>query len=180
MYRDCPFFVPAWLHGAQPSCHTLMHPLLDFVAFNTSYVDQSLNDIDVRFQSGLLFEVKASLLWAGFPGDDIPIIKGSALAALKGEDSEMGRKSIVRLMEAVDNYIITPERALDRPFAMPVEDVYNIQVPISVCVCVCVCVCARARAHPRVHARQADRRRHTHTHTHTERERERERERESA
>jgi elongation factor Tu len=61
-----------------------------------------------------------------FPGDDIPIIKGSALAALEGRDEEIGEKSIFELMEAVDSYIPQPERAKDRPFLMPVEDVFSI------------------------------------------------------
>src|SRR5690606_10558288 len=61
-----------------------------------------------------------------FPGDDIPVVKGSALAAMEGRDPEIGHDRILELMQAVDDYIPTPERALDRPFLMPVEDVFTI------------------------------------------------------
>lgn len=63
-----------------------------------------------------------------FPGDDIPIVRGSALAALKGENDALGKEKILELMQAVDDYVPTPQRALDKPFAMPVEDVFSIQV----------------------------------------------------
>src|SRR5437016_5280574 len=61
-----------------------------------------------------------------FPGDDTPIIRGSALKALEGEASEMGTKSIDKLLEACDSFIPEPVRALDKPFLMPVEDVFTI------------------------------------------------------
>jgi len=61
-----------------------------------------------------------------FPGDDIPIIKGSALAALEGRDDEIGKNSIIELMKAVDEYIPQPTRAIDEPFLMPIEDVFSI------------------------------------------------------
>ena len=61
-----------------------------------------------------------------FPGDDIPIIKGSALCALEDREPDMGEKSIMELMDAVDSYIPQPVRATDRPFLMPVEDVFSI------------------------------------------------------
>ena len=61
-----------------------------------------------------------------FPGDDIPIIKGSALAALEGRDEEIGKNSILELMKAVDEYIPQPERPKDLPFLMPIEDVFSI------------------------------------------------------
>ena len=61
-----------------------------------------------------------------FPGDDIPIIKGSALAALEGRDDEIGKSSILALMEAVDAYIPQPERPKNLPFLMPIEDVFSI------------------------------------------------------
>jgi elongation factor Tu len=61
-----------------------------------------------------------------FPGDDIPVIKGSALAALEGKDPEIGHASILELMQAVDSYIPQPERPKDRPFLMPIEDVFTI------------------------------------------------------
>jgi len=62
-----------------------------------------------------------------FPGDEIPIIRGSALLALQGDESEYGTQSIMKLMDAVDNYIPTPVRPTDKPFLMPVEDVFSIK-----------------------------------------------------
>jgi elongation factor Tu len=61
-----------------------------------------------------------------FPGDKTPIIPGSALKALEGDTSEIGEGSIMKLMDALDTYIPTPERATDKPFLMPVEDVFSI------------------------------------------------------
>ncbi len=71
-------------------------------------------------------EVRELLSKYGFPGDDIPIVKGSALKALEGDKGELGEGSIEKLMEAVDSYIPTPERDKDKPFLMPVEDVFSI------------------------------------------------------
>ncbi len=71
-------------------------------------------------------EVRELLSSYDFPGDDIPIISGSALAALEGRDDEIGKNKILELMAAVDSYIPEPERAIDRPFLMPVEDVFSI------------------------------------------------------
>ena len=61
-----------------------------------------------------------------FPGDDIPIIRGSALKALEGDKGELGAQAIMKLMEAVDSYIPQPTRDVDKPFLMPVEDVFSI------------------------------------------------------
>jgi elongation factor Tu len=71
-------------------------------------------------------EVRELLSKYDFPGDDIPIVKGSALAALEGRDDEIGKKSIYALMEAVDAYIPEPDRPIDKPFLMPIEDVFSI------------------------------------------------------
>ena len=71
-------------------------------------------------------EIRELLSSYDFPGDDIPVIKGSALAALEGRDDEIGVKTIEALLEAVDSYIAQPERAVDLPFLMPVEDVFSI------------------------------------------------------
>jgi elongation factor Tu len=71
-------------------------------------------------------EVRELLSSYEFPGDDIPIVKGSALCALEGREPEIGQKSIDELMAAVDSYIPQPERAKDRPFLMPIEDVFTI------------------------------------------------------
>ena len=71
-------------------------------------------------------EIRELLSSYDFPGDDIPIIKGSALAALEDSDRKIGHDAIVELMAAVDSYIPQPERPLDRPFLMPIEDVFSI------------------------------------------------------
>jgi elongation factor Tu len=71
-------------------------------------------------------EIRELLSSYDFPGDDIPIVKGSALAALEDSDRKIGHDAIVELMAAVDSYIPQPERPLDRPFLMPIEDVFSI------------------------------------------------------
>ena len=71
-------------------------------------------------------EVRELLSSYQFPGDDIPIIKGSALCALEDREPELGEQAILKLMEAVDAYIPQPERPKDRPFLMPIEDVFSI------------------------------------------------------
>jgi translation elongation factor EF-Tu-like GTPase len=63
-----------------------------------------------------------------FPGDEIPIVRGSALSALQGTNEEIGKKAILKLMDAVDEYIPDPVRQLEKPFLMPIEDVFSIQV----------------------------------------------------
>jgi elongation factor Tu len=71
-------------------------------------------------------EIRELLSSYDFPGDDIPIVKGSALAALEGKNDEIGKQSIQALMEAVDSYIPQPDRPKDKPFLMPIEDVFSI------------------------------------------------------
>jgi translation elongation factor TU len=71
-------------------------------------------------------EVRELLSSYEFPGDDIPVIKGSALAALEDSNRELGHDAVVKLMEAVDAYIPQPERPVDQPFLMPIEDVFSI------------------------------------------------------
>ena len=71
-------------------------------------------------------EIKELLTSYKFPGDKTPIIKGSALAAVEGKDEEMGKKAIMDLMKAVDEHIPQPDRPKDKPFLMPVEDVFSI------------------------------------------------------
>jgi len=89
-----------------------------------------LNKVDMVDDAELLelveMEVRDLLSSYNFPGDDIPIVKGSALAAVENRDPEIGENAILALMKAVDEYIPTPERALDKPFLMPVEDVFSI------------------------------------------------------
>ncbi len=94
------------------------------------YIVVFLNKADMVDDEELLelveLEIRELLSSYDFPGDDIPIIKGSALKALEGEKSELGEDSVNRLMDAVDSYIPNPERAIDKPFLMPVEDVFSI------------------------------------------------------
>ena len=89
-----------------------------------------LNKVDQVDDEELLelveMEVRELLSSYEFPGDDIPIIKGSALAAVEGRDDEIGKNAIEELMKAVDEYIPTPDRPKDKPFLMPVEDVFSI------------------------------------------------------
>ncbi len=94
------------------------------------YIVVFLNKADMVDDEELLelveVEVRELLSEYDFPGDDIPIVKGSALCALEGREAEIGQKSIDELMAAVDSYIPQPERAKDRPFLMPIEDVFTI------------------------------------------------------
>ncbi len=89
-----------------------------------------MNKVDAVEDKELLdlveLEVRELLSKYEFPGDDIPIIRGSALKALEGDASELGAGSVQKLMDAVDNYIPEPKREVDRPFLMPVEDVFSI------------------------------------------------------
>jgi len=89
-----------------------------------------LNKVDMVDDPELLdlveLEVRELLSQYEFPGDDIPIIRGSALKALEGDESEIGAGAIWKLMEAIDSYIPTPERDVDKPFLMPIEDVFSI------------------------------------------------------
>ncbi len=71
-------------------------------------------------------EVRDLLSSYNFPGDEIPIVRGSALVALEDGDPAVGKDSIMKLMEAVDNYIPQPQRAIDKPFLLPIEDVFSI------------------------------------------------------
>ena len=94
------------------------------------YIVVFLNKADMVDDAELLelveLEIRELLSSYDFPGDDIPIIKGSALQALNGEQGELAEPAIFKLMEAVDSYIPEPERAIDKPFLMPVEDVFSI------------------------------------------------------
>jgi elongation factor Tu len=89
-----------------------------------------LNKVDQVDDAELLelveMEVRELLNSYDFPGDDIPIIAGSALAAVEGRNPEIGKDKVLELMQAVDDYIPTPDRPLDKPFLMPVEDVFSI------------------------------------------------------
>ena len=89
-----------------------------------------LNKVDQVDDPELLelveLEVRELLSSYDFPGDDIPIVAGSALKALEGDEGETGKGSVLKLMEAIDTYIPTPDRPKDLPFLMPIEDVFSI------------------------------------------------------
>ncbi|GEJ57270.1 elongation factor Tu [Anaeromyxobacter diazotrophicus] len=94
------------------------------------YIVVYLNKCDMVDDKELLdlveLEVRELLTKYEFPGNEIPIVKGSALKALEGDKGDLGEPSIMRLMDAVDSYVPTPKRATDKPFLMPVEDVFSI------------------------------------------------------
>ncbi|MEE4300283.1 MAG: elongation factor Tu, partial [Pseudomonadales bacterium] len=89
-----------------------------------------LNKADMVDDEELLelveMEVRELLDQYDFPGDDTPIVIGSALKALEGDDSEIGAQAVMKLVETLDEYIPEPERAVDQPFLMPIEDVFSI------------------------------------------------------
>ena len=94
------------------------------------YIIVFMNKCDMVDDAELLelveMEVRELLSKYEFPGDDVPIIKGSALKALEGDKGELGEGAIMKLAEALDSYIPTPKRAIDGPFLMPIEDVFSI------------------------------------------------------
>jgi elongation factor Tu len=94
------------------------------------YIIVYMNKCDMVDDAELLelvdMEVRELLSKYEFPGDAIPIIKGSAKLALEGDKGELGEQSIFKLADALDSYIPTPERAIDQPFLMPIEDVFSI------------------------------------------------------
>ena len=94
------------------------------------YVVVFLNKSDMVEDKELLdlveLEVRDLLKKYEFPGDQVPFIRGSALKAMEGDKGELGEQAILKLMEAVDSYIPTPKREIDKPFLMPVEDVFSI------------------------------------------------------
>jgi len=94
------------------------------------YIVVYLNKVDMVDDKELIdlveLEVRELLSVYEFPGQEIPVVKGSALKALEGDKGELGEPSILKLMEAVDSYVPTPKRSIDKPFLMPVEDVFSI------------------------------------------------------
>jgi elongation factor Tu len=94
------------------------------------YIVVFLNKCDMVDDAELLdlveLEVRELLSKYQFPGDDVPVIRGSALKGLEGDAGELGVPAIMKLMDAVDSYIPTPERATEKPFLMPIEDVFSI------------------------------------------------------
>ncbi|MDH3342714.1 MAG: elongation factor Tu, partial [Gammaproteobacteria bacterium] len=94
------------------------------------YILVYMNKADMVDDEELLelveMEIRELLDMYDFPGDDTPIVTGSALKALEGDTSDIGAPSIIKLVQAMDDYIPQPERAVDQPFLMPVEDVFSI------------------------------------------------------
>lgn len=94
------------------------------------YIIVYMNKCDMVDDEELLelveMEIRDLLSSYEFPGDDVPLIKGSALKALEGDTSDIGEASIMALADALDSYIPTPERAVDKPFLLPIEDVFSI------------------------------------------------------
>ena len=97
---------------------------------NVPFLVVYLNKVDLvedsELQDLVELEMRELLSKYEFPGDDIPVIRGSALKAMQGDTSEIGAGSIDKLLKAMDDYIPVPERAIDQPFLMPVEDVFSI------------------------------------------------------
>ncbi len=97
---------------------------------NVPFIVVYLNKVDMVDDPELLelveLEVRDLLSKYEFPGDKTPIIQGSALKAMEGDTSELGEPSIIKLLEAVDSYIPTPVREIEKPFLMPIEDVFSI------------------------------------------------------
>jgi elongation factor Tu len=94
------------------------------------YIVVFLNKCDMVDDEELIelveMEVRELLSEYDFPGDDIPLIMGSALKALEGDEGELGEQSILKLVDALDNYIPQPERDIEKPFLLPIEDVFSI------------------------------------------------------
>jgi elongation factor Tu len=94
------------------------------------YLVVFMNKVDMVDDAELIelveMEIRELLTSYGFPGDDIPVIKGSALAALEGTNDPIGKDKIMELMAAVDSYIPQPHRPIDKPFLLPIEDVFSI------------------------------------------------------
>ena len=124
---DGAILVVSATDGAMPQ--TREHVLLARQV-QVPYIVVFMNKVDQVDDEELLelveMEVRELLDEYEFPGDDTPVIAGSALKAVEGEDTDIGKGAIRKLMEAVDEYIPTPERAIEKDFLMPVEDVFTI------------------------------------------------------
>ena len=94
------------------------------------YIVVFLNKADMVDDAELLelveMEVRELLSSYDFPGDDIPIVTGSALKALEGDEGPLGKEAVIKLVDAMDNYFPIPKREIDKPFLMPIEDVFSI------------------------------------------------------
>ena len=112
-----------------PMAQTREHVLLARQV-NVPAIVVYMNKVDMVDDPELLdlveLELRELLTAYEFPGEEIPVIRGSALAAMEGGDEQLGRQSVIELLKAVDEYIPTPVRDLDKPFLMPIEDVFTI------------------------------------------------------
>jgi len=124
---DGAILVVAATDGPMPQ--TREHILLAHQV-NVPYIVVFLNKCDATDEDMMELsemEVRETLSKYEFPGDEVPVIRGSALEGLQGKDTKYGKQSILALMKAVDEYIPTPARPTDKPFLMPVEDVFSIK-----------------------------------------------------
>jgi len=124
---DGAILVVAATDGPMPQ--TREHILLAHQV-NVPYIVVFLNKCDATDEDMMELsemEVRETLSKYEFPGDEVPVIRGSALEGLQGKDTKYGKQSIIALMKAVDEYIPTPARPTDKPFLMPVEDVFSIK-----------------------------------------------------
>ncbi|HON43883.1 MAG TPA: elongation factor Tu [Planctomycetota bacterium] len=124
---DGAILVVAATDGPMPQ--TREHILLAHQV-NVPYIVVFLNKCDATDEDMMELsemEVRETLSKYEFPGDEVPVIRGSALEGLQGKDTKYGKQSIIELMKAVDEYIPTPARPTDKPFLMPVEDVFSIK-----------------------------------------------------
>src|SRR5438046_3732184 len=124
---DGAILVVSAVDGPMPQ--TREHVLLAYQV-NVPYLVVALNKVDAIDDAELLdlveLEVRELLKTYKFPGDDVPVIRGSATKALEGTGKDDSAKPILELMEAVDKYIPLPQREIDKPFLMPIEDIFTI------------------------------------------------------
>lgn len=124
---DGAILVVAATDGAMPQ--TREHLLLA-KQIGVNHIVVFINKVDAADQEMVELvemEIRELMTEMGYDGDNVPVIKGSALCALEGKSEEIGSKAITELLAQVDKFIPTPERELDKPFLMPVENVYSIQ-----------------------------------------------------
>src|SRR3990167_4807235 len=130
---DCPGhadYVKNMITGAAPMPQTREHILLA-KQVGVPYIVVYMNKVDMVDDKELLDlveeEIRDLLTKYGFPGKDTPIVRGSALKALEGDTSEIGEASILKLIENLDSYIPEPVREVDKPYLMPIEDIFSIE-----------------------------------------------------
>lgn len=124
---DGAILVVAATDGAMPQTreHLLLAKQIG-VKHIVIYINK-VDAADAEMTDLVEMEIRELLTEMGFDGDNAPVIRGSALCALEGKSPEIGSSSIIKLLEAIDSHIPTPERDLDKPFMLPVEHVFSIQ-----------------------------------------------------